>query len=246
MRMTIVIPALICGSIAAMDKQLADDLSCAARILGREGLSVLIAGHLSVAVDEQMYVNRFGPSFERVRPEDILVVDFSGRIIEGDGFVNDTILLHGVLHRLLPGARALVHTHPRSVVTLSAFRTVPDIYDQESCFLAGDVAVYEDEYQGLVTSEERIAPMAKALAKARNLLLPNHGALTSGDNIRAATIRMVLLENIAKRYIEVQQAAAFLGSTPRPIPMETALRTRRELEGLAAENLVWQDWIAKL
>src|SRR5437867_2548449 len=119
-----------------MDKQIAQDLAAAARILAQEGLSVLIAGHLSVAVEDRMYVNRFGPSFGRVCAEDILVLDFNGKILEGKGFVNDTILLHGVLHRLVPEARSIVHTHPRSVVTLSAFRIVPEIYDQESCFLA--------------------------------------------------------------------------------------------------------------
>ena len=229
-----------------MDKQIAYDISCAARILAHEGLSVLVAGHLSFAVDGKMYVNRFGPSFERVKPEDILMLEYDGKSVEGNGFVNDTILLHGVLHRLVPEARAIVHTHPRSVVTLSSFRTVPDIFDQESCFLAGDIGIYDEDYEGLASTEQRVAPMADALRKYRTLILPNHGALTSGDSIPSATIRMILLENIAKRYLEVNQAAATIGKKPRPVDPTVALRTRKELEGLRAEGLLWKDYVAKL
>lgn len=229
-----------------MDKQIAYDISCAAKILAYEGLSVLVAGHLSFAVDGKMYVNRFGPSFARVNPEDILMLEYDGKILEGNGFVNDTILLHGVLHRLVPSARAIVHTHPRSAVTLSSFRTVPDIYDQESCFLAGDIGIFDEDYAGLASKEDRVAPMAHALREFRTLILPNHGALTSGDSIPAATLRMILLENICKRYLEVSQAATTLGKTPRPVDPKVALQTRKELEGLNAEEFLWKDYIAKL
>lgn len=229
-----------------MDKQIAFDLACAARVLAREGLSVLIAGHLSVAVDGRMYVNRFGPSFARVKPSDVLLTGFDGKVLEGAGFVNDTILLHGVLHRLVPAAKVIVHTHPRAVVTLSTLRTPPEIYDQESCFLAGDVEVFEEDYSGLASQEERIAPMARALERVCSLILPSHGALTTGDNLAMATARMVLLESAAKRHLEVREAAQTLGGTPRPIPSEIAIRTRKELEGLRAEGLLWKDYVDKL
>jgi ribulose-5-phosphate 4-epimerase/fuculose-1-phosphate aldolase len=229
-----------------MDEQVAFDIACGTRILASEGLSTLVAGHLSVDVGGEMYVNRFGPSFAQVRPEDIIRVDYDGNVVEGEGYTNDTIRLHGVLHRMVPEARALVHTHPPSVVTLSSFRLVPEIYDQESCFLAGDIAIYDENYEGLVTTEERVSPMASVLRKARNLILPNHGALTSGDNIRVATLRMTLLEHLAKRYLAVRQTAATLDRKPKGIPEEVAIGTRKELEGLKAEGLVWQDYISRL
>ena len=140
----------------------------------------------------------------------------------------------------------LIHTHPRSVVTLSSFRILPEIYDQESCFLAGDIAIYDEDYEGLAGTEDRIGPMAEVLRKARNLIMPNHGALTSGDNLAGATVRMILMENIARRYLEVSQTKATLGKTPQAISSDVAIQTRKELEGLKAEGLVWQDYIKRL
>jgi len=232
-----------------MNDQIALDIACAARILAAEGLSMTVAGHLSLDVGGEMYVNRYGPSFSQVRPQDIIRVDYDGKVIEGEGYTNDTIRLHGILHRMVPKARAMIHTHPPSVVTFSSFRIVPEIYDQESCFLAGDIAIYDEDYEGLATTADRISPMATVLQHARNLIMPNHGAMTSGDDIPVAAVRMILLEHVVKRYMAVQQAALTLEKKPKGIPLDVAIRTRTEAGLKAVEQfveLVWQDYIKRL
>src|ERR687893_864890 len=184
------------------------DICCAARLLHRQGLSVANAGHLSVAVGpDRMLVNHFGPSFATLGPENVVAVDFSGKVLEGDAYVNDTIRLHGIIHRENPRAVAVAHTHPPAVVTYSAFRLTPEVYDQESCLLAGDVGVVEDDYEGLAAEEERLMPVADALREKPVVILPNHGAITTGENIQLAFVRMVLLEGMARRNLAVAQAA---------------------------------------
>jgi ribulose-5-phosphate 4-epimerase/fuculose-1-phosphate aldolase len=98
------------------------DICCTARALYRAGLSAGIAGHLSVAIGEnKMLMNRFGPSFGTLRPADICTFDFDGKVLEHDPsidpYVNDTIALHAVIHRLNPQIAALAHTHPPATVT---------------------------------------------------------------------------------------------------------------------------------
>ena len=223
------------------------DICCAARVLYRAGLSVANAGHISVAVGEdRMLVNRFGPSFATLVPIDILTCDFSGKILEGEGWVNDTILLHGVIHRHVPDVVALVHTHPPATVTYSAFRKVPEIYDQESCILAGDVAIVEEDYQGLASTEERVKPMAEALREHRAILLPNHGAITRGPNVQLATVAMILLEGMVQRNLAVASAARALGSEPKPIAMEAALTAKREISKIPFLQPLWVDLLSRL
>ena len=61
------------------------DICCAARALFRAGLSAGVAGHLSVAIGEnRMLMNRFGPSFGTLRPQDICLFDFEARVVEHD------------------------------------------------------------------------------------------------------------------------------------------------------------------
>jgi L-fuculose-phosphate aldolase len=224
------------------------DLCCAARILFRAGLSAGNAGHLSVSVgSNRMLVNRFGPSFASLTPNDILTCDYQGGVLDGQGAVNETIHLHGVIHRYNPGIVAVVHSHPPAVVTFGTFRKVPEVYDQESCLLAGEVSVMEEDYSGIAATEERVRPMALALAKTRAVVLPNHGAITTGADIPQATIFMLLLEGMAQRNLAVAAAARATGWTPKPIASEIALRTKREIASkIAFQQPLWHDLVSRL
>src|SRR5258708_18372809 len=197
------------------------DICRAARALSRAGLSAGIAGHLSIAIGEnKMLMNRFGPSFGTLRPADICTFDFDGKVLEHDPsidpYVNDTIALHAVIHRFNPQITALAHTHPPATVSWGTFRRVPGIYDQESCILAGDVGIVEEDYTGTAASEDRVRPFADAVAKYPAGILPNHGALTSGPNIQVALLRMMLLEGVCARNRSVALASRATGLKPIP------------------------------
>jgi ribulose-5-phosphate 4-epimerase/fuculose-1-phosphate aldolase len=160
--------------------------------------------------------------------------------------VNDTILLHGFIHAHVPDLAALVHTHPPATVTFSAFRRVPEIYDQESCILAGDVAVVEEAYGGLASTADRIRPMADGLREHRAILLPNHGAITRGPNVQFATVAMLLLEGMVQRNLSVAAAARALGSEPKPIAMEAALTAKQEISRIPFLQPLWADLLVRL
>jgi ribulose-5-phosphate 4-epimerase/fuculose-1-phosphate aldolase len=230
-----------------MMNELSIELCQAARLLFRHGLSVGIAGHLSIKIaPDRMIANRFGPSFGTLKPADILTLDLDGNVQEGQGVVNDTIRLHGVIHRLNPDTTALAHTHPPATITFSTLRTIPEIFDQETCFLAGEMGIVEEDYSGLASKEERVRPMAEALRKHRVVILPNHGAITAGQTVQQVAFSMILLEMAAQRNISVAIAAQAIGATSRPISSQVALATKKELASLNALPLIWQDQMARL
>jgi ribulose-5-phosphate 4-epimerase/fuculose-1-phosphate aldolase len=195
-----------------------------------------------------MLMNRFGPSFGTLRPADICTFDFDGKVLEHDPsvdpYVNDTIALHAVIHRLHPQIAALAHTHPPAAVSWGTFRRVPEIYDQESCILAGDVGIVEEDYTGTAADEDRVRPFADAIAKYPAVILPNHGALTA--NIQVALTRMMLLEGMCARNISVAMAAQATGFKPIPIKMEHALTAKKEIAAMPAIPAVWKDTLEKL
>ena len=223
------------------------DLCCAARLLYRNGLSAANAGHISVAIgDGRMLVNHFGPSFATLRPRNVVVVDFSGKVLDGDAYVNDTIRLHGIIHRENPKATVVMHTHPPATVTFSAFRRVPEVYDQESCLLMDDVAVINEDYEGLASEEERVMPIARSLGAKPIAILPNHGAITTADSIPLALVRMLLLEGMVQRNLSVAQAAGATGLYAKPISPEAARRAKSEIAKIPAIAPLWQDFLERL
>jgi len=232
--------------------QIKYDLCCAARILYRQGMSVANAGHISVAIaPDRMLMNRFGPSFATLHPNDILTLDLRGNIFEDhtaqkNARVNETVELHGVIHRYNPHIVCALHTHPPATVTWSTFRKVPEIYDQESCILAGEVAVVEEEYEGLASSEDRLKTAAQFLGKHRAVILPNHGAITTGPSVQYALFAMILLEGMVARNLSVLSAARASGLTPQPIKMEVAQQVRAGIAKMNALEPLWTDMLHRL
>src|SRR5512146_2722350 len=227
------------------------DLCCAARLLYRFGLSVGNAGHLSITVGkDRMLVNRFGPSFATMAPTDVLTMDFNGNVLEHDPsvkpYVNETIHLHGVIHRYNPQIGAVAHTHPPNTVTWTTFRKLPQAFDQESCLLAGDIAIVDEEFTGLAQSEDRVRPFAQALGDKPVVLLPIHGAITTGPSIQSALFRMILLEGVCQRNISVASAAQATGLTPHAIAPEHALTTKQELAKIPILDALWEDLLKRL
>jgi ribulose-5-phosphate 4-epimerase/fuculose-1-phosphate aldolase len=227
------------------------DLCCAARLLFRFGLSVGNAGHLSITIGEnRMLVNRYGPSFATMNPADVLTMDFAGNVLEHDPtvkpYVNETIHLHGIIHRYNPHIAAVAHTHPPNAVTWTTFRKLPQTYDQESCLLADDIAIVDEEFTGLAQSEDRVRPFAEALGKKPVVLLPNHGAITSGPSIQSALFRMILLEGTCQRNINVAAAAQATGLSPHAIKQEHAMATKNELARIPIVETLWDDLLKRL
>ncbi|HEY4055510.1 MAG TPA: class II aldolase/adducin family protein [Kofleriaceae bacterium] len=230
-----------------IDRSVAIQIAVAGRVLAQAGLAANLGNHVSVVHEGRVYVNSFGRSLAMLQPSDVVVVDGNGKVIEGTGRVNDTILLHSVLHELVPTAAAVVHTHAPHILTVGALGIVPGVHDQESTLLADDIAIHDDGYQGPTDRRERIEPVAQVLRSVNAALLPNHGALTVGKSLFLATLRMLRLEAMAKRHLELHLAAAALGRVPSRIDHAVALKTRDDLNALAERHnagaLYWREWI---
>jgi len=215
-------------------------------------LSVANAGHISVRIaPNRMLMNRFGPSFGTLMPHDILTLDFRGDILEDhtpqkNARVNETVEMHGVIHRYNPELVSALHTHPPATVTFSAFRRVPEIYDQESCLLAGDVAVVEEDSSGLASQEEHLRSTAEPVGRHRAVILPNHGAITTGPNVQIALFAMLLLEGMVARNLSVAAAARATGLTPTSIKIEHALAAKMGIAKMNALEPLWADQLHRL
>jgi ribulose-5-phosphate 4-epimerase/fuculose-1-phosphate aldolase len=110
--------------------------------------------------------------------------------------------------------------------------------------------VCDEDYDGLASSEERVGPFADALRTRRAIMLPNHGAITTGPNIQAAIFSMLTLEGMCARHLSVAGAARATGLTPKPIAPEIAKQTKIELMTVITKHnameMVWSDLLTKL
>ena len=140
-----------------------------------------------------------GMIYDSMVPEDVLVVDLEGNIIEGTRKVSvDTEALLYILKNM-PEVNGVIHTHQvfASAVGLvedelpAAVTTLPN-----PCLGAVNVAPYSS-----AASLEMGINTVKYIGNRRAVILKNHGVVTVGGTLKEALYSAVYLEDAAHTYI---------------------------------------------
>jgi L-ribulose-5-phosphate 4-epimerase len=180
-----------------------EELVLLARTLWREGYDDHLAGHITYRQpDGTLLCNPWLLLWEEIRPEDVLVIDGEGRLLEGEWPVPLGIPLHLELHRQRSDVVVAVHSHPRFGTVWADLGRVPPCYDQSSA-LGGGTIVVVDEYEGPVNSPDAAARAVASMGTADMALLANHGVFVTGGSVRAAHQRAVALEYRSRRAWQV-------------------------------------------
>jgi L-ribulose-5-phosphate 4-epimerase len=185
-----------------------EELVLLARTLWREGYDDHLAGHITYRQpDGTLLCNPWLLLWEEIRPEDVLVIDVDGALIEGNWPVPLGIPLHLELHRQRDDVVVAVHSHPRYGTVWADLGRVPPCYDQSSA-LGGGTIVVVDEYEGPVDSRDAAARAISAMGSADMALLANHGVFVTAGSVRAAHQRSVALEYRSRRAWQVEAVGA--------------------------------------
>jgi ribulose-5-phosphate 4-epimerase/fuculose-1-phosphate aldolase len=214
-----------------MCKQLAEsrrDLAAILRWSCRLGLSEGICNHYSLALESDGFlVNPFGYHWSELKASQMLLVSHDGKVIEGDGQVEPTAMfIHSQIHRGLPQARCVLHTHMPFATALAALENGRlEMCSQNSLRFFDDVA-YDDDYQGLALDATEGVRICSRLGGKRVLFLANHGVVVTGTTIAAAFDDLYYLE----RACEVQILAQSTQCPLKIVPADVARRTSEQFK----------------
>jgi ribulose-5-phosphate 4-epimerase/fuculose-1-phosphate aldolase len=192
------------------------EMALLARTLWHEGYDDHLAGHLTYRQpDGTLLCTPWLLLWEEIRPEDMLVIDLEGNLLEGRWPVPLGIPLHLELHRQRHDVVVAVHSHPRFGTVWADLARIPPCFDQSSA-LGGGTLVVVDEYNGPVDDPSSAARAIAAMGQADLALLVNHGVFVTAGSIRAAHQRAVALEYRSRRawYVESLGAGREL---PQPV-----------------------------
>lgn len=95
------------------------------RLLFERNLTDASGGNISVRLGEHVCITaRYaGSKWQwKIRPEQVLVTDLSGNILEGEGDLSREAQVHFKLLREFPNGKAVIHAHPRHVLVFTAAR----------------------------------------------------------------------------------------------------------------------------
>jgi ribulose-5-phosphate 4-epimerase/fuculose-1-phosphate aldolase len=201
------------------------DLSVAFRWAARLDLHEAVANHFSVAVSDdgqKFLINPAGRHFSQMRASDLLLVDMNqAEFGIGDGQVVDptAMNLHGQIHKLVPDATCVLHTHMPYATALACLRDFEFLMlDQNACRFHNRIA-YDRDYAGMALEASEGERVAKLLGKSRSVLfLANHGVIVIGKTVAEAFDELYYLEKAS----QLQVLALSTGRELELIPNETA------------------------
>jgi ribulose-5-phosphate 4-epimerase/fuculose-1-phosphate aldolase len=207
------------------------DLAAAFHIAVANNLHEAIANHFSAVLPDGKHflVNPFGLHFSELTASNLIVCDFDGKVVRGDGEPSPSAHhIHAPIHRLVPRAKVLLHTHQPYATALTMIEGGRLEWSmQTACRFFGRVA-YDTDYDGVALSDSVGERMAKILGDAEVLFLGNHGVMTAATTVAQAIDDLYFVERVAQTQILAMSTGRPLTQLSAEIIEKVAAQTRHE------------------
>jgi L-ribulose-5-phosphate 4-epimerase len=177
--------------------------------LVRRGLAIYTFGNASgiSRADGLMVIKPSGVPYEKMRPEDLVVVDLEGRAVEGTLRPSSDLDTHLVLYRSFPAIGGVVHTHSRyATAWAQAHREIPCLGTTHADYFCGPVPVTEPLDRERIAGQYEENTGLCIVDRFRGLdpmhvpavLVASHGPFCWGKDAADAAHNAVILEEIAQ------------------------------------------------
>ncbi len=174
----------------------------------RRGLVIYTFGNASgIAREEGLVVIKpSGVDFEKLTPENLVVTDLDGKIVEGNLRPSSDLDTHVALYRAFPGIGGVVHTHSRyATAWAQSGREIPCFGTTHADYYHGPVpltaGLSDEEIAGEYERNTGVAIIRRYGSMdpmtAPGVLVAGHGPFAWGKTAGKAAQNAVLLEEIA-------------------------------------------------
>jgi ribulose-5-phosphate 4-epimerase/fuculose-1-phosphate aldolase len=196
-------------SIKKQLKEAKIDLSAALRWAAHLGLNEGVCNHFSFEIAPDLYViNPQGLHWSEVRPNDILLINGTGEILEGKHSLEPTaFFIHSWIHRLNPHAKCVLHTHMPYATALTLVDGGRLAWCNQNALRFYNRIAYDDSYNGVALDEAEGERIARQLAGNDVMLMASHGVTVVGQTIAWAFDDLYYLERACMHQTLAQQTA---------------------------------------
>lgn len=208
------------------------------RILGSVDHGDLIWGHSSArdTRDRGAWIKGSGWGLEEITPERVQLVSPDGEVLDGDGPRHSEYPIHTEILAARPDVGGVVHTHsPHAVALAASGQALRPVSHAANLFSPHGVPRF-DQTADLILTRELGSAVAETLGRADAVFLVNHGIVTVGPTLQAATVAAVILERAAEQQLLTQ---GFGGWPSWSDAVESAAK-KEHIYNPAAVEQVWQ------
>ena len=202
-----------------------------------------LAGHLSARLDEERILIKPRPaSWRSLTPADLIVIDFQGRRVDGPASESTEVRewpIHARIYRGRPDVACVMHAHPVASTLMAVLGIAVEPLDQDCAGFTDQLPVLDNCAVSIATPALG-DDVARALGKARALLLKSHGSIVAGGSIAEVCVTAYRLEKVA----ETMLRAAALAPLPLISPEGKAavLAARKAAQPARPEASFGERW----
>jgi len=195
-------------------------LVAAAQTLLRDGLVEGTRGNLSVRVDgDRAVLTPSSLPYETMTPEDLVVTDLEGNVLDGERSPTSEKALHLACMRAHDDIGAVIHSHAKySTMFAVTHQPIPCVIEEFDVYVGGEVPVADYRLTG---SDELAEEVARHVGERGAVLMANHGLLAVGRDLADA----IKVTSLVERTAEILWGARALGEIV-PLPDSTLERFR--------------------
>lgn len=185
------------------------------------------AGNISCRLtDEEVLCTPTRVSKGFLRPDDICLVDMSGRQLAGKRPRSSEVLMHLAILQARPDVAAVVHCHPPHATAFAIVgEPIPQAVMPEVEILLGEVPITRYETPGGRKFAETVLPF---VAQTNTIVLANHGTVSYGATLEEA----LWLTEVLDQYCRILLLTRQLGPL-RHLPADKVEELLREKRSLA-------------
>ena len=194
--------------------------------LPRHNLVVWTSGNVSGRDPQTGFVviKPSGLRYEDLAPENMVVVDLDGKVVEGKHKPSSDTFAHVYVYRHRPEINGVVHTHSTfATAWAAASRPIPAVLTAIADEFGGPIPVGA---YAKIGGDEIGREIIRSIGTSPAILMKNHGVFTLGKTPEAAVKAAVMVEDVARTVFYALQ----LGPLDEIPAEEVARAHRRYLE----------------
>lgn len=177
--------------------------------LVKHGLVTFTWGNVS-AIDREkglVVIKPSGVSYKNMTPEDMVMVDLDGNVVEGNYKPSSDTATHIILYKTFPDIGGVVHTHSEwATIWAQAGQQIPALGTTHADYFYGNIpctrkltnaeinSAYEEETGNVIVETFQ----DKDPNAIPSVLVNNHGPFSWGKDAQDAVHNAVVLETVAK------------------------------------------------
>src|SRR5271170_818346 len=167
------------------------------KMLYDRGYVAAMDGNLSVRLDEdRILATPTSMSKGFLRPADMVIVDYQGRLLAGRHNVSSEIAMHLLIYKLRRDIHGIVHAHPP---TATGFAAAGIALNQPLvCEVVIGLGSIPLARYGTPGTPELCESLESLIPQYDAILMSNHGVVTYADTLHHAYMKMETVEHFAQ------------------------------------------------